>query len=93
MVSRFFGMFKRSDGAEDCADPGCIEVREHSSEYIGGELDETAETKISKHVGWCKPCNSFISTLRATVELLRIIPKRKAPSDFRQRIMERIHKD
>ncbi len=93
MISRFFGIFKRNDGAEDCSDPDCIEVRELSSEYIDGELHEAADTKITKHVGWCKPCSSFVSTLRATVGLLRAAPKRKAPSDFRQRIRENIPRD
>ena len=93
MVSRFFGMFKRKDGAEDGTDPGCIEVRERSSEYIDGELDQTADAKISDHIGWCKPCNAFVSTLRATIELLRTTPKKTAPRDFRQRIRESIPKD
>ena len=92
MVSRFFGLFRRKDRIDDSADLNCKDLRELSSDYIDGELDEAAASKITNHIGWCKPCNAFISTLRTTVEFLKASPKRTAPSGFRQRIKESIPK-
>ena len=85
MVSRFLGMFKHGDG-----DPDCREVRDLSSEYIDGELDPASEERIEKHVGWCGPCNAFISTLRTTVSMLRSMPKREASDSFRERVREAV---
>ena len=94
MVSRFTGIFKRgSKTDDDCDDPECKEVRELSSEYIDGELDQDAQEKITSHIGWCVPCNAFVNTLRATVDLLRGMPRRQASSDLRKRIRDNMPKE
>ena len=85
MVSRFLGLFKRGD-----EDPDCHEVRGLSSEYIDGELDHASEERVKKHLGWCGPCNAFISTLRTTVSMLRSMPKREASDSFRERVRQAV---
>lgn len=85
MVSRIVGIFRRND-----VDPDCKEVRESSSDFIDGELDESVASKISEHLARCGPCTTFIQTLRATVGLLRSTPKEKAPPDFAERLKKRI---
>ena len=88
MVSRLTGIFKRRKMPRDCE-----EVRNLSSDYIDGELDQGTEDKVKSHLEWCPPCRAFIKTLRATVDLLRATPRRKAPDDFRQHIHENIQND
>ncbi len=88
MVSRFFGMLKRNRLDDDCH-----EVRERSSDFVDGDVDEPSEQRIRVHLGRCGPCNSFINTLRATVALLRSTPKKEPSEGFRARVLENIHKD
>ena len=88
MVSRIAGLFKRND-----MDPECAEVRESSSDFIDEDLDETVSNRISDHLSRCGPCNSFIQTLKATVNLLRSTPQVKAPKDFAERLKKRIEED
>ncbi len=85
MVSRIARLFRRDD-----TDPDCLEVRESSSDFIDGELDESVAAKITGHLGWCGPCNSFIQTLKATVALLRATPRESAPPGFADRLKKKI---
>ena len=88
MVSRIASIFRRKD-----PEPDCDEVRDVSSDYIDGELDERKTGRVKSHLDGCAPCNAFIRTLRATVNLLRSTPKQKAPEGFRSRIRESLPKD
>ena len=85
MVSRITGIFKRREKDLDCE-----EVRDLSSDYIDEELDQATADKVSSHLDWCGPCNAFVNTLRATVRILRGMPKSEAPSDLRQRVRENL---
>ena len=88
MVSRLFGIFKGMRSDDDCD-----EIRAMSSEYIDGELSESGAATVNGHIGKCGPCNSFINTLRATVGLLRSTPKEQPPSDFKQRLQDRLDQE
>ena len=88
MVSRIIGMFRRKGDDLDCKD-----VKELSSDYIDEELEGAKASQMDRHLGWCAPCNAFVRTLRATVELLRATPKQDAPDGFRDRIRENLRKD
>ena len=88
MVSRFLGMFKRHRMDDDC-----LEVHERSSDVIDGDIDEPSERRIRGHLGRCGPCNSFINTLRATVNLLRSTPRREPSDGFRARVLKNIRED
>ena len=88
MVSRILGMLMRRK-----MDPDCQEVRDISSDYIDGELNQAAEVRVKSHLEMCGPCTAFVNTLRATVRLLRSTPKRVAPSGLRQRIREALPTD
>ena len=88
MVSRIIGMFRRKSDDLDCKD-----VKELSSDYIDGDLEDTKASQLSRHLSWCAPCNAFVNTLRATVELLRATPKQEAPDGFRDRIREELRRD
>ena len=88
MVSRFIGMFKRHRMDDDC-----LEVRDRSSDFVDEDVDDATERRIRIHIGRCGPCNSFINTLRATVNLLRSTPKKEPTEGFRARVLENIRKD
>ncbi|MCH7800221.1 MAG: zf-HC2 domain-containing protein [Chloroflexi bacterium] len=64
-----------------------------SSDYIDGELSEARAATVSSHILNCGPCRSFINTLRATVKLLRSTPKEVPPSDYKQRLQERLNEE
>ena len=85
MVSRFLRVFSRMGGDKDCR-----EVRDLSSDYIDGELDSAAQGRVREHLGRCGPCNAFVNTLRATVNILRSTPKTDAPEGFRERVRDAI---
>ena len=84
MVSRLIDMLRGGNRELDCP-----RVRELSSDYIDGELDQPRAKKVRSHLDWCRPCRAFVNTLRATVNLLRATPKSQAPDDLRQRIRDR----
>ena len=93
MVSRIVSIFRRKD-----REPDCDEVRDISSDYIDGELDEgeldeRRAGRVKSHLDGCAPCNAFIRTLRATINLLRSTPKEQAPEGFRSRVRESLSKD
>ena len=85
MLSRITGIFKRREKDLDCE-----EVRGLSSDYIDEELDQATTDNLSSHLDWCGPCNAFVNTLRATVRMLRGMPKSEAPSGLRQRVRENL---
>ena len=88
MVSRFLKLFSRNAGDADCR-----EVRDLSSDYIDGELDEASRGRVGEHIGWCGPCSAFINTLRATVNMLRSAPKRDAPEGFPDRVRDAVRNE
>lgn len=70
----------------------CVEVRELSSAYLDGELDEGKAGEVGSHLDKCAPCRAFFSTLRATVGLLRAATKQSTPDALRERIRDSAHK-
>lgn len=88
MVSRLIGMLRRHG-----MDGDCREVRERSSDFVDGDVNEPSEQRIRIHIGRCGPCNSFINTLKATVNLLRSTPKKEPSEGFRARVLENIQKN
>jgi anti-sigma factor RsiW len=71
----------------------CEEVRGMSSDYIDGELNTAKVSNVNSHILKCGPCDAFIKTLRATVSLLRSTPKQQPPSDFKQRLRDRLDQE
>ena len=88
MVSRFLRGFRRPK-----MDVDCEEVRRLSSDYIDAELEQSSAGKVRGHLERCGPCSAFINTLRATVELLSSIGKRRADGGFRRRVRESIARE
>ena len=88
MASRISRLFKRERD-----DPECVEVRNVSSDYVAGELDQALLDKVNSHLEWCQPCQSFFNTLRATIGLLGSSKKQEASPSFRERLRERLRSE
>ena len=78
---RFFNLFRRKEA--DCA-----EARAGASDFIDGDLNDRARSRIALHLERCAPCRAFVNTLRATVDLLRSTPALEPPEGFSQRIRD-----
>lgn len=48
------------------------------SDYLDEQLDDSLCEKLERHMNGCQPCEAFIATLEATIELCRN-PTRKCP--------------
>lgn len=70
----------------------CLEMVEHLSDYIDGNLDADMRELIEKHGGQCPPCRSFIRTLRKTVEAVRKQPRSPIPAKLRTALAEALRK-
>ena len=84
-LRKLFGRKRREDEH--------VEVRNLSSDYIEGDLDQETEDRINAHLEWCPPCRTFIETLRATVKLLGLSKRQQAPTSFRERLLERLRRE
>ena len=89
MVSRFIkGLIKKGDEHDDC-----VHSRELFSEYVDDGLDDSTAKRLSAHLEGCGPCQAFLRTFRATLNLLRSSrdgDTPAAPEGFRDRVMSEI---
>ncbi len=74
---------------KDKEDLDCEEVRALASDHVDGDLDETSSTRLHAHLGWCGPCQAFISTFSKTVNLLKRIPQESPPPGLKERIISK----
>ena len=92
MISRLARLFgKRTEGEHNCA-----LVRGLLSDYVDEGLERTTTQKMSRHLERCPPCQAFLKTFQATVDLLRSLrssDERPAPEGFRKRVIERVHRE
>ena len=88
MVFRLVRMFMGMKMPADCA-----EVRAVSSDFVDGELDDAATVKVRSHLEKCGPCNAFVNTLRATVDMLRSMAKQEPPAGFRERVRDSLKRE
>lgn len=66
----------------------CREMFARLSEYLDSELDVALCEKFDGHMGDCPPCQAFLKSLRATVDLIGTTPPGKLPDDLRQTILD-----
>ncbi len=64
-----------ADRAHGPDDPGCRAMVDSLSDYIDGDLDAALRKAIDAHGGHCPPCRAFVRTLRATVQVVRNLPR------------------
>ena len=65
--------------------PECREILAGISEYLDGELDDTACQSIERHCQTCASCADLVEGLRATVGLCRQAAGVPLPDGVRDR--------
>jgi hypothetical protein len=68
----------------------CTGIQELLSEYIDGTLDAKAVQVVEKHMSVCGDCKESLASLRAMVQELNALEPVKAPSDFLEKIHQRM---
>jgi len=70
----------------------CRELLKHLSDYIDRDMDASICRHIDSHVKGCKPCITFINTLRKTKGILqrqpKAVPSKKLRSELRRRLSQ-----
>jgi hypothetical protein len=68
----------------------CAGIHELLSEYIDGNLDATNTKTVEEHIATCEDCKETFISLSAMVEELNAIEPVKAPTDFLEKIHQRM---
>lgn len=68
------GKGSRNREGRTCS-PRCKQIFRNLSEYLDGALDETLCSELERHMSGCKPCQSFLDSLRNSVEHTHSIPR------------------
>ena len=68
----------------------CREIFARLSEYLDRELDPALSGCIDEHMRGCSPCEAFLASLRATVDLLGDADPVELPESVRSEILDRI---
>jgi len=71
----------------------CREMREQFSAYLDGELSEQEHALVSAHLERCSACRQELDALRQTVELMRKVPRAKAPPFLAERTVAKVEKE
>ena len=66
----------------------CQKVKQMSSEYLEGTLGPKRLWEFNYHAERCKGCDTFVSSLRATIRALNSLPHQKAPEELKRRLRE-----
>lgn len=61
--------------------------------YLEGELPPGERRAVESHLARCGACSQALRELRATVELLRLIPEPPLPAELERKVMDRIAAD
>ena len=57
------------------SDLSCVDIRGMSSDCLEGTLGAKSVWKLTYHSERCDGCSAFISTLRASIQILNNLPR------------------
>jgi len=66
------------------------ELREALGRHLEGELGSAERREVERHLSVCAPCRAELHELRATVELLRVLPDPEPPADLVPGVLRRL---
>ena len=68
----------------------CADIKELLSDYIDGALDPQTRAIVEEHLPGCEGCREELMSLKTLIQDLRSLDAVKAPSDFLEKVHERI---
>jgi len=66
----------------------CADVHDNASDFIDGEVSKNLATRIRHHLGLCRDCDPWFTSLAQTVGLLRQVPQQDVPASLMDKIGE-----
>jgi len=70
----------------------CSGVKKLLSEYIDNALDAQNKAVVEEHLAGCKACSEELAALKLCVNELNSLKEMEAPSDFAEKVHERIER-
>ncbi len=84
-LKRLAGLFARRKGE-------CEELRELASLYLESEasddISDELRQQLQSHLDACDNCESFVSSLRETIQILQNLPKQELPTELRRILLQ-----
>jgi len=75
---------QRCRGQEHMTDQHCKQIFAMLSEYLDGELPVKNCRELERHLKGCRPCISYLESLKTTVEACRRYKAPRAPALSKQ---------
>jgi anti-sigma factor RsiW len=70
----------------------CREIVERLSDHVDGEVGAELRRAIEAHGGDCPPCRAFLRTLRATVRMVRRLPREPLAPSFQKALVRALRR-
>ncbi len=70
----------------------CADIKELLSDYIDGALDPQARAIVEEHLPGCEGCREELMSLKTLIQELSSLDAVKAPSDFLEKVHERVER-
>ena len=64
----------------------CHQVQQLLVDYLDGELDIQTGRELEEHLKDCVPCEKFIKTYRATIQLTKKVDPGEMPDELKERL-------
>jgi RNA polymerase sigma-70 factor (ECF subfamily) len=68
----------------------CKQIFANLSDYLDGTLDDTLCKELERHMGGCKPCETFLASLRNTIEQTHSLPSQRTDPRAAARVRDRL---
>lgn len=68
----------------------CKQIFANLSDYLDGALDDTLCKELERHMGGCKPCEAFLTSLRNTIEQTHSLPSQRPDPLAAGRVSDRL---
>ena len=69
-------------------EPECPEVRSQASAYMEGTLPQSKVLRLRRHLERCGPCRTFLQTLKATIGMLKGLPRQEVSPSLKESIVQ-----
>jgi anti-sigma factor RsiW len=63
-------------------------IRDQLSDYLDATLSDPERAQVEEHLQRCRACRGYLATLQATREVVRKLPRERAPESARRRLLQ-----